>query len=78
MIDFRLRNCEIAKIDFSLLPKSARQGNKSEQILSNLRLSEFRHLNLNTDLSLTPKTALESAELMKMHLKSSAVGQQPI
>ena len=78
MIDFRLRNCEIAQIDFSLLPKSARQGNKSEQILSNLRLSEFRHLNLNTDLSLPLKTALESAQLMKMHLKSSAVGLQSI
>ena len=58
---------------FFAIAKICQASYKSEEILSNLRLSEFRrHLNLNMDLSpLQP--ALDSARLMKMHWKADLI-----
>ena len=71
MIDFRLTNCEIAQIDFSLLPKSARQAINQRKFFQIRDWANCAVAWIWTWFITEPlQPALDSAQLMKMHLKS--------
>ena len=56
----KLTNCEIAEIDFALLPKPASKA---------INQSEFFQIRVNSGIH---HTALDSAQLMKMHGKAAS------
>ena len=56
----KLTNCEIAEIDFALLPKPASKA---------INQSKFFQIRLNSRIH---HTALDSAQLMKMHGKAAS------
>ena len=60
MIFDKLTNCEIAEIDFALLPKPASKA---------INQSEFFQIRVNSGIH---HTALDSAQLMKMHGKAAS------
>ena len=60
MIFDKLTNCEIAEIDFALLPKPASKA---------INQSKFFQIRVNSRIH---HTALDSAQLMKMHGKAAS------